>query len=153
MSKFDYVVNYELKTGNVLIYGLVCPIKKQIVYVGSTKNVLLRMYAHFGCYYPSNIKKEEWENSLKKMNLQPSVVFIEQVPAKDRYTREIEWMQFLRYKWFDLVNRGSLNKKILYSIVPSRVDKMNRLFRSMIPDPTRTALIKVRLSVDKIKDV
>lgn len=28
MSKFDYVVDYKLKTGNVLVYGLVCPINK-----------------------------------------------------------------------------------------------------------------------------
>lgn len=96
------------------IYGLVCPIKKQIVYVGSSVEVPKRLRAHLA---PSNRTYgfRDWLTELRRLELidKVSVVILQEV--KNSFSKasdaEKKWITRLS-KTHSLINRmGNPNIK------------------------------------------
>jgi predicted GIY-YIG superfamily endonuclease len=54
----------------VFIYGLLCPIKNTIDYVGQTNNLEKRLISHLSDKHKS--MKNNWIKSLRKKGLKPS---------------------------------------------------------------------------------
>lgn len=65
----------------VFIYVLICPIKKEIRYVGKTENLGKRLREHIN--QKSNTHRFKWINSLKKEGLEPSIEILDEVDSTE----------------------------------------------------------------------
>lgn len=84
-------------SGDVFIYGLVCPLENKVMYVGKSKNLKMRMIQHIS---DANLGQDsarcEWIRRLQKEGLTPSVLVIEQCPCMEWESRERHWIAHYR---------------------------------------------------------
>ena len=85
------------------IYGLVDPRTKEIRYIGKSMRVKARFRDHLKD--PAKTHKANWIKSLKKLNLIPTLVILEEIADnEDWISREIFWIKTAREKGWNLVN-------------------------------------------------
>lgn len=95
--------------GDVYIYGFVCPIENEVMYVGKTKNIKQRTYQHLmESSRKKRTPKEIWLSELLSAGLSPSLIVLEICQSEDWQDREAYWINYYR----------SLNPNLKNSIVP-----------------------------------
>ena len=57
-----------------IVYSLICPIKKEIKYIGITNNTETRLKSHLTC--KNNKAKYKWIQTLKEFNKEPILKII-----------------------------------------------------------------------------
>lgn len=67
---------------SIVIYGLICPIRDRLRYVGKAENVERRFKAHLSCRNP-NHPKDRWIASLLAKGLQPRLVVLKELGDDD----------------------------------------------------------------------
>jgi len=87
------------------IYGLLCPLTKEVMYVGKSDVPEARILAHLsesagGLRYPKCL----WIRELKKMGLKPGLAIIETCPYDTWKERERHWISYYRSKNPNLKN-------------------------------------------------
>lgn len=88
----------------IKIYGLVCPMSKQIRYIGKTKWSLERRLKEHLYEKKKKTHKQNWINLLKSKKLSPTIVLIEKVDESDWIDKEIFYIKLFKDKGFDLTN-------------------------------------------------
>jgi len=88
----------------VKIYGLVCPLSKEIRYVGKTKWSLKRRLKEHIRENKSKTHKQKWINNLKSKELFPTIVLIENVNDVDWIEKEKFYIKLFKEKGFKLTN-------------------------------------------------
>mgnify|MGYP003148516970 CR=1 FL=1 len=84
-----------------IVYSLICPIKKEIKYIGITNNTETRLKSHLTC--KNNKAKYKWIQTLKEFNKEPILKIIK----KCNTVKEAE---DLEQKLIE-THKGLLNKK------------------------------------------
>lgn len=88
------------------IYALVCPIIKEIRYIGKTDNLCSRYSYHLTTglkYYPREYKYC-WIKSLLNKGLKPDIIIIEGCDSSIWEDREKYWIEYFRGKGCKLTN-------------------------------------------------
>ena len=85
----------------VVIYGLACPIKNQVRYVGKSVDVENRYINHMCCKKNTHVYR--WINKLKSSGLAPYLIVLEYNPD-DWKDRERFWIQYFKNKGNRLTN-------------------------------------------------
>lgn len=80
--------NTEHFTFDCVIYALLCPIKKEVRYIGKTKQTLKRRLS-IHIRQNSKCKKSIWIKELIKNGFKPEIILIEQCDNKNWKQREI----------------------------------------------------------------
>ena len=80
----------------VFIYGLVDPRTNEIRYVGKTNDLKRRFAYHLCCKDDIGSHRYNWIQGLRKKNLKPERIIIEDVLQKDSNKREIFWIAYFR---------------------------------------------------------
>lgn len=83
------------------VYGLVCPIYKEIKYIGLTKNPDLRLYQHLNGRCESK-RKNEWLIQLKELGLKPELIILNSY--KDRAFASDEEERYINENRHTLLN-------------------------------------------------
>ena len=87
----------------IYIYGLVCPINKNIRYIGKTQNIKQRYSGHLRDN--SKTHKVNWIKSLKHKNLTPEIIILETLENdSDWQAKEKTWIAKAKENKWDLVN-------------------------------------------------
>ena len=86
------------------IYVLICPITKQVRYVGKTNNPDERYRNHLNKAHNKGTHKRNWINSLKMKDLKPVFEIIDEVDVKDWKEKEKYYIKYYSDNGFDLVN-------------------------------------------------
>lgn len=74
------------------IYGLRCPIEREILYVGKTKDLKNRLRQHLTGELARKSKKTSWIKSLLRKNLKPELIVLEKCSKENVDEREIYWI-------------------------------------------------------------
>ena len=86
------------------IYGLECPLTKQIKYIGKANDVKRRLRQHLHQSKSSNSGKNLWIKDLLSHNLRPSIVTLDEVPMDEWGYWERWWLELCVSWGFDMVN-------------------------------------------------
>ena len=89
------------------IYGLECPLTKQIKYVGKSNNPKNRIKQHlYECRTSRTVNqyKDKWFKHLMENNLNPVLVILDEVPIDEWGYWESWWLEVCRGWGFDMVN-------------------------------------------------
>lgn len=89
------------------IYGLECPLTKQIKYVGKSNNPKNRVKQHlYECRTSRKVNqyKDKWFKHLMENNLKPVLVILDEVPIDDWGYWERWWLEVCIGWGFDMVN-------------------------------------------------
>lgn len=89
------------------IYGLECPITKEIKYIGKSNNPKNRVKQHL--YETTrqknyNTHKIKWFEFLKKNKIKPNLVILDEVNLNEWGFWELWWLQVCRTWGFEMVN-------------------------------------------------
>lgn len=110
-----------------LIYTLSHPLTGEIVYVGSTQNLYLRLCQHVS--FPTDVLKD-WISDLKSKMLVPIITEVDRVTTAGSATaKEFYWINKLQEQGYTLLNKNG-NKKH-----PARKPKREALKKRMKVDP------------------
>jgi hypothetical protein len=84
---------------NIYIYALTDPRTGIVRYIGASKNPQKRLQQHL-CNNDgaSSILKEDWINELKKSQLKPLLIILEEIKSIDQKESETKWILFYRDK-------------------------------------------------------
>lgn len=85
------------------IYGLACPLSKQVYYVGSSSNPWTRYYAHV-CS-PTSALMTEWLGELDARGLKPELKVLAHVHTNNWLRIEREWIDRLAGEGHPLMNQ------------------------------------------------
>jgi len=88
----------------VFIYGLFCPIEKQIKYIGSTVDLRFRTNAHYSNCGSQGIQKTLWVEKLRKKNLRFEVITIDETTEQQRDYWEKFYIELFKSWGFNLLN-------------------------------------------------
>lgn len=86
----------------VIIYALIDPRSEEIKYVGKTNNIKKRIREHIRD--EENNLKYAWIKSLKKINLEPGVLILEETNVDESNFWEIFWISQCKSWGFELKN-------------------------------------------------
>ena len=92
-----------------IIYGLYCPIAKEIKYVGCSSNICRRYESHLS-NHEANKYKKKWIEELKVMGLKPVLLTL-QIISDSFFEFEEKWIKFAIREGHDLTNIVHGNKK------------------------------------------
>jgi len=107
---------------NIIIYSLTCPIKKEVKYIGVTRErvgLKKRLTQHI-CDRNSNInRKNNWIRNLFNQNLRPIIEPVDVVPYSEWYIWESYYISLFRSWGFELynINPGGENPPVLYGVL------------------------------------
>lgn len=91
----------------IFIYALQNPVTEEIRYIGKTKNPKMRFHNHMNKRHNEKTHKTNWIESLKKQNIRPIMIIIDEVSEEDWKFWERYWIsQFITWG-FSLVNHTS----------------------------------------------
>jgi hypothetical protein len=83
------------------VYGIVDPRTQELVYVGVTKNLGIRLCKHR--------QSTTWYRTLEKKSRKPGVLILELRPT-EKWEREKEWIQFFKHLGMPLFNKERTKK-------------------------------------------
>lgn len=86
----------------MIIYGLVDPLTKETRYIGATKNITKRLEQHLKD--KSNTYKVHWIKKLRRQNLVPEIITIEETSEKEWQNKERFWISYYRKQGARLTN-------------------------------------------------
>lgn len=86
----------------IFIYGLIDPRNSEIKYIGKTKNIRKRFREHIRD--EENNKKYAWIKNLKKQNLLPDILILEETNIEESNFWEIFWINQFKTWGFELKN-------------------------------------------------
>lgn len=93
----------------ISIYALICPIDKEIKYIGKTKNGVQERY--FGHTRKDNSEKSKWIQKLKSKKLKPLLSILQIVVKEKAITRERYWIKKLKKQGYILFNKNMPDTK------------------------------------------
>lgn len=87
------------------IYGLKCPVDKQIRYIGKSDNPKNRYQTHM-CLSPGDVNryKKHWIKKLISKNQKPELVILEKIEADSWEEAEVKWIKKGRQEGWKLTN-------------------------------------------------
>jgi hypothetical protein len=112
------------------IYGLYCPLKNELRYVGQTKQPSLRNRYNYHINEKTNTRKNQWIRSLKSKSLKPEMFVIDTCSSLEECNElEIFWIAYFKSIGCRLTNvsyGGGSQKGIKQSpeIIAKRAQKM-----------------------------
>lgn len=92
---------------NPLVYALVCPVSKEIRYVGKSKYGTERAYAHLqeSAYHKDDTHKNCWIRSLVRDSLLPEVVILSyHATDEEAYAAEVDYIRLYKKLGANLTN-------------------------------------------------
>ncbi len=95
------------------IYGLVCPVQNKVMYVGKSVNANTRLRQHISearriCL----TRKDEWLRELCELNLEPSMMILEECTDEESNQREHYWISHYRLENAELKNTARVSTKL-----------------------------------------
>lgn len=112
-----------VKIKHMYIYALLDPMSHEIRYIGKTNNIIERYRNHIR--EKSNCHRVNWISSLKKKNLIPSFIILQECEDNESDVVERQYIKEYREKGYDLTNNtdgGDGN----YKFTPDVIEKLSR---------------------------
>lgn len=109
-----------IKSNTTFIYGLFCPIKKQIRYIGKSNNPKKRFYRHlYDAKLNTHTHKNAWIISLLKLKLTPELIILEETNITQWQQREIYYIN--KYKNLLNISLGGEGAGIMSDITKEKL--------------------------------
>ena len=87
------------------IYGLICPLTHQMMYIGKANNPERRLRDHMCDYRGVEYNKVLWIRKLKHMGLKPILQVLDVISIDEWQWWEQWWIEYFKYLGVNLVNR------------------------------------------------
>lgn len=125
------------------IYGLIDPRTDQVRYVGKSNNPKYRFWWHTS--HDDDTHKSRWINELKRNNLKPELIILEEIPHEKWVEKEQWWINHFKKVSITLTNSTDGGKGTIGASPDTRLKMSRARLGIKLSDETKEKLRNINL--------